>query len=91
MALTFPRQIRGWDLRRNTVNFLGEDDGDQRPCAISMEALVEHFGAGRGGKQFCLAAFDRWRGAIQQKASDKYDAQEQKVSVLLRASDFPRV
>lgn len=89
MALTFARQIRGWDLRRNIVNFLGEDGGAPRPCAISMEALVEHFGAGKGGKQSCLAAFDRWRGAIQQKASDKYDAQEQKASVLLRVSDFP--
>lgn len=89
MALTFPRQIRGWDLRRNTVNFLGEDDAQPRPCAISMEALVEHFGAGKGSKQSCLAAFDRWRSAIHQKASDKYDAQVQKAAVLLRASDFP--
>jgi Protein of unknown function (DUF1488) len=88
MALTFPRQIRGWDLRRNIVNFLGEDGGDPRPCAISMEALIDHFGAGRGSKQSCLAAFDRWRSAIQQKASDKYDAQDQKAFVLLRASDF---
>jgi len=92
MALTFSRQIRGWDLRRNIVNFLGEDGTVPQPCAISMEALVEHFGAGKGSKQSCLAAFDRWRSAIHQKASDKYDAreqQEQRTAVLLRASDFP--
>jgi hypothetical protein len=89
MALTFSRQIRGWDLRRNIVNFLGEDGVQPRPCAISMEALVEHFGAGKGSKQSCLAAFDRSRRAIHQKASDKYDAQEEKAGILLRASDFP--
>jgi hypothetical protein len=89
MPLMFPKQIRGWDLRRNIVNFLGEDSGNPRPCAISMEALTDHFGAGRGSKQSCLAAFDKWRTAIQQKASDKYDVQDQKASVLLRTSDFP--
>lgn len=89
MALTFPRQIRGWDLRRNIVNFLGEDGGTPTPCAISMEALVDHFGAGRGSKQSCLAAFDRWRSAIQQKASEKYDAQDRTAAVLLRTVDFP--
>ena len=89
MALTFSRQIRGWDLRRNIVNFLGEDGNDAQPCAISMEALIEHFGAGKGSKQSCLAAFDRWRSSIQQKASDKYDTQEQKAVILLRVSDFP--
>jgi hypothetical protein len=89
MALTFPRQIRGWDLRRNLVNFLGEDGGCPAPCAISMEALIDHFGAGKGSKQSCLAAFDRWRSAIQQKASDKHDAQDRKAAVLLRTVDFP--
>lgn len=89
MALTFPRRIRGWDLRRNIVNFLGEDGGAPTPCAISMEALVDHFGAGRGSKQSCLAAFDRWRSAIQQKASDKYDSQDCKAAILLRTVDFP--
>src|SRR6185312_2115831 len=78
MPLMFPKQIRGWDLRRNIVNFLGEDSGNPRPCAISMEALIDHFGPGRGSKQSCLAAFDKWRTAIQQKASDKYDVQDQK-------------
>ncbi len=89
MALSFPRQIRGWDLRRNIVNFLGEDGGNPTSCAISMEALVEHFGARKGSKQACLAAFDRWRSAIQQKASDKYDALDPKAAVLLRSADFP--
>jgi hypothetical protein len=88
MALTFQRQIRGWDLRQNIVNFLGEDGATPAPCAISMEALVDHFGAGRGGKQACLAAFDRWRGKIEQKASDTYDAQQRPRLVLLRTADF---
>jgi hypothetical protein len=88
MALTFPRPIRGWDLRRNIVNFVGEDGGKPMFCAISMEALVDHFGAGKGGKHASLAAFDRWRLAIQQKASDKYAAQDHMSPILLRRIDF---
>jgi hypothetical protein len=89
MPLIFPRQIRGWDMRRNTINFLGEEDGNAASCAISMEALIEHFGARKSTKQACLAAFDRWRAAIERKASDKYDTQAAKGSVLLRTDDFP--
>lgn len=91
MALSFSRQIRGWDLRRNVVNFLAEDDGEPDApiaCAISMEALIEHFGARNNSKQACLTAFDRWRTAIEQKASEKHAAQTAKEPILLRKSDF---
>ncbi|HWE76035.1 MAG TPA: DUF1488 domain-containing protein [Stellaceae bacterium] len=93
MTLSFTRQIRGWDLRRNVVNFLAEDDGEPDvpvACAISMEALIEHFGARDRSKQACLTAFDRWRTAIEQKAIEKYAAQSEKVPlpILLRKSDF---
>jgi len=88
MALMFPRQIRNWDLRKNIVDFLGEDGGKPMPCAISMGALIDHFGAGRGGKKACLAAFDRWHVAIETKASDKYAAQAHIGPVLLRRVDF---
>lgn len=88
MALTFPRQIRDWDLRRNVVNFLGEDDGKPMPCTISMGALVDHFGAGKGGKKACLAAFDRWHIAIEEKASALYAAQDRTGPLLLRRTDF---
>ncbi len=86
--LTFVGETRGWDMRRNVVNFLGEADGLPAPCAISMEALVDYFGAGRGGKQNCLKAFDRWRDAIQQKASAKHLAQGPARAILLRTEDF---
>jgi hypothetical protein len=91
MTLFFSRQIRGWDLRRNVVNFVAEDDGAPDipvACAISMEALIEHFGARNSGKQACLTAFDRWRTAIEQKASEKHATQATKGSILLRKSDF---
>jgi Protein of unknown function (DUF1488) len=90
MALSFPRQIRGWDLRRNVVNFIAQDDTEPDvavACAISMEALTEHFGARNSGKQACLAAFDRWRAAIEKKAGEKHTAQSQG-AILLRKSDF---
>lgn len=91
MALSFSRQIRGWDLRRNVVNFLAEVDGKPDvpiACAISMEALIEHFGARNSSKQACLTAFDRWRAAIEQKASEKHLVQIEKGPILLRKSDF---
>jgi uncharacterized protein DUF1488 len=91
MALSFPRQIRGWDLRRNVVNFIAQDEtepGVPIACAISMEALIEHFGARNNGKQACLAAFDRGRTAIEKRASEKYGLQASKGQILLRKSDF---
>jgi Protein of unknown function (DUF1488) len=91
MALSFPRQIRGWDLRRNVVNFIAQDDAEPDvavACAISMEALFEHFGARSTGKQACLAAFDRWRSAIEKKASEKHTVQASKEQIMLRKKDF---
>jgi hypothetical protein len=91
MTLSFSRQVRGWDMRRNVVNFLAEDDGESVvpiACAISMEALIEHFGARNSSKQACLTAFDRWRTAIEQKASEKHAAAAVKGPILLRKSDF---
>ena len=93
MALSFPRQIRGWDLRRNVVNFIAQDDAEPDvaiACAISMEALIEHFGARSSGKQACLAAFDHWRDAIEKKASEKHALQASKGQILLRKKDFDR-
>lgn len=91
MALSFPRQIRGWDLRRNVVNFIAQDDAAPEvaiACAISMEALIEHFGARNDGKQACLAAFDRWRTEIEKKANEKHTVQAEKGGILLRKGDF---
>ena len=73
------------------VNFVTQDD--TKPdlavaCAISMEALIEHFGARNSGKQACLAAFDRWRAAIEKKANEKHDLQATNSQILLRKSDF---
>ncbi len=78
-------------MRRNVVNFIAQDDAEPEvavACAISMEALIEHFGARNNSKQACLAAFDRWRVAIEKKASDKHAVQAAKGSILLRKSDF---
>jgi hypothetical protein len=91
MSLSFSRQIRGWDLRRNVVNFLAEDDSEPDlpiACAISMEALIDHFGARDRSKQACLTAFDRGRTAIEQKANEKHVARAAKGPILLRKSDF---
>ncbi len=89
LPLSFAGPTRIWDHRRNVVIFYGEDAGKVTACAISSEALSEHFGAGSANKKMCLAAFDRWKAAIERKASEKHDAQNRIGSVLLRKADFP--
>jgi len=74
------------------VNFVAQDDSAPDvaiACAISMEALIEHFGARNNSKQACLAAFDRWRAAIEKKASEKHALEAATGQIiLLRKGDF---
>ena len=73
------------------MNFIAQDDAAPEvaiACAISMEALIEHFGARNDGKQACLAAFDRWRTEIEKKANEKHTVQAKKGGILLRKGDF---
>jgi hypothetical protein len=90
MPLSWPRKSDAWDGSADVVRFPGED-GDTLylvGCAISQEALAEHFGGERGDVPSLLGAFRRYRAVIERVASDKYDAEGRPDEVTLRAQDF---
>jgi Protein of unknown function (DUF1488) len=68
MEITFPAkpaEFRGWNL---TVGFVARVDDRHVDCAISAEALEDHFGAESPDPDDLLAAFDRNRPAIERAA-----------------------
>ena len=68
MDITFPNappEFRGWNL---TVGFVATVGDRYVDCAISAEALEDHFGAASPDPGELLAAFDRHRGAIEHAA-----------------------
>ncbi len=88
--LTFTERIENYDLERDVVLFEGRN-GDQRiACAISGEALADHFGARGFGRRQRLAAFHAHRDEIEDQARRKYLAAwlEPDGSVLIRSEDL---
>lgn len=70
MRITFPLtapEYRGSDL---TVGFDARVDGRSIDCAISAEALEDHFGARSPASADLLDAFNRHRAEIQNTARD---------------------
>ncbi|MEM5371430.1 DUF1488 domain-containing protein [Paraburkholderia azotifigens] len=68
MRITFPAsapEYRGWNL---TVGFPARVDGQDVDCAISAEALEDHFGAPSPGATDLLDAFNAHRPEIEQAA-----------------------
>lgn len=73
MRITFPPTppvFRGSDL---TVAFVACVDGKNVDCAISAEALEDHFGARSPSSADLLNAFRRHRTEIQNTARDLLD------------------
>jgi hypothetical protein len=69
--LTFPAQAVRYDPTRYVVTFRGEALGSAVTCAISWEALGDHFGAG-SGKDASLETFHKNRGKIERLARKMY-------------------
>ena len=57
----------------NGVKFLMEDGSTEVPCRASLELLAERFGS-KGDPNANEMTFRLHRDAIEQAASDKYDA-----------------
>ena len=72
--------------RRRVVVFWGQDGENRVPCAISQEALDDHF---NGGDKDKLEVFRANRQAIEEEARKKYldGATEPDGSVLIRTLD----
>lgn len=68
-GLEFASEKPTYDGNRGMVSFLAEDGNKMIPCAISREALEDHFG---GDKKSPMAAFLANRDAIEQLARRKY-------------------
>jgi len=88
--LTFVERVESYDPERDVVLFEGRD-GDRRvACAISGEALEDHFGARGFGRRQRLSAFKTHRDEIEDQARRKYLAAwlEADGSVLIGSGDL---
>lgn len=84
--LTFPDPTEFYDPERMTVFFTGRDDEKKVRCAISSEALDDHFADGHGKP---LKTFALHRELIEHQARRKYLAEklENDGSVLVKTED----
>jgi len=79
MELTFPDSQARYDSDREVVSFVGEALRHPVRCAVSREALEDHFGADGGDKEQGKAAHDLPYKPIENRADV-----ENQISVLAR-------
>ncbi|MCC8400426.1 DUF1488 domain-containing protein [Paraburkholderia sp. MMS20-SJTN17] len=65
MQIHFPDDEPAFDGANLTVRFLARVDGEPVTCAITAEALEDHFGAESALESALLAAFDKGRERIR--------------------------
>ena len=85
--LTFPELEARYVFDRGVVVFWGQDGQRRVRCAISREALDDHF---RGDHRDKLEVFNENRQVIEQDAREKYLAGDTEAdgSILIRTSDL---
>jgi Protein of unknown function (DUF1488) len=85
--LTFPDPQEAYVFDRGVVTFWGQDGERRVQCAVSREALDDHF---KGDKKGKLEVFRANRRAIEEEARKKYlvGAIEPDGSVLIRTLDL---
>jgi Fic family protein len=85
--LTFPAEEEAYSASRGVVIFWGQDGKTRVQCAISREALDDHFHADNKDK---LEVFRANRKAIEELARRKYVAgrTEANGSILIRTGDL---
>ncbi len=86
-ALTFPDPAARYDGIRDVVAFWGQEGTKRVRCAISREALDDHYKPERKDK---LKVFEANRSAIEQEARRKYLAGilEPDGSILIKTTDI---
>lgn len=91
--LTFNNPPANYDFRRDIVQFAGAALGAVVQCAISREALDDHFGADGLDNDGRVRRFLERRSEIENMARAKYLAWpvEEPESVLLRTVDIPKL
>jgi hypothetical protein len=89
LDLTFNNPPARYDFRRDVVTFAGQTFGGMIDCAISREALDDHFGTDEKGDKDRLNAFLENRSKIEEMARDKYLNRpiEEPAAVLIKTKD----
>ncbi|MBC8747056.1 MULTISPECIES: DUF1488 domain-containing protein [Paraburkholderia] len=73
MQITFPDDEPAFDGANLTVRFLACVDGEPVVCAITAEALEDHFGAESALEAALMAAFDKGRQRIRSVCAEALD------------------
>jgi hypothetical protein len=91
MDLEFDNAPPRYDVGRDVMAFTARTLGGQVACAISREALDDHFGSDGLDKEGRMQAFLRHRTKIEQIARAKYlnAPIEEPDAVLVKTSDIP--
>jgi Protein of unknown function (DUF1488) len=87
MHITFSDDAPVFDGANLTVRFDARVDGEPVGCAISVEALEDHFGAQSPLEDELLHAFQRGRARIRSVCAEALD-QNDGASVVLRSGLF---
>ena len=89
LDLTFNSAPPFYDFSRDVITFEGKTNGGIIKCAISREALADHFGANNTDQKGRIEIFNRNRSAIEILARKKYliFPIEEPGSVLIKTSD----
>jgi hypothetical protein len=91
--LTFNNRPAHYDFARDIVTFKGETFGQPVSCAISREALADHFGANGTDQEERVHKFLENRTAIEHLARTKYLCWpiEEPGAVLVKTLDVPQL
>ncbi|MEQ5844403.1 MULTISPECIES: DUF1488 family protein [Paraburkholderia] len=73
MHVTFPDESPVFDGASLVVRFVAVANNEPVVCAITAEALEDHFGADSALEAAMLAAFDRGRGRIRAICAEALD------------------
>lgn len=87
--ITFPAKVERYDGERDLVLFAARTGDGEIDCAVSGEALEDHYGARGASERARLAAFRAHRSEIEEAARRKFTARslERDGSILIRSGD----
>jgi hypothetical protein len=88
MDIRFPADAPAYRDSNLTVVFRALVDGEPVPCAISVEALEDHFGAPTYDRDGWMRAFDNGRPRIEAVAREHLQISKG-TPVLLKSGHFP--
>jgi hypothetical protein len=91
LDLTFNNPPASYDISRDIVGFVADGLGDRVACAISREALDDHFGADGLGQKGRVESFLKSRSRIELMARIKYLSWpiDEPGAVLIKTRDVP--